>query len=331
MESQWPENSLAYMKMLINELNCGQELTNRLKEVINKPLCDRGKNLLAEDLVEKIMGSFCKTISILKSSKSIDEDSQVNPMVAVSSCWKGGRRSPDEDSTGSCKISSPKDQRGYNKRRKISVKNVKETSTLVDDGHVWRKYGQKQILDAPFPRNYYRCTYKFDQGCQATKQEQRIQANPPRFRTMYQGHHTCKTNYPTVSQILLDSQKDHDDSSTLLSFDSNTNYYYNPCFPTFPSTKKEIKKEVSLTCSYPNQHQIQSSSSDYFLPLEYDYSTLTAETSGHVKAALSSESDNGDFISSGSIYSFSTSTDQYCMEMDMMLGSINFGHLPFQF
>ncbi|XP_059296740.1 probable WRKY transcription factor 70 isoform X2 [Lycium ferocissimum] len=328
MESQWPENSLAYMKMLINELNCGQELTNRLKEVINKPLCDRGKNLLAEDLVEKIMGSFCKTISILKSSKSIDEDSQVNPMVAVSSCWKGGRRSPDEDSTGSCKISSPKDQRGYNKRRKISVKNVKETSTLVDDGHVWRKYGQKQILDAPFPRSYYRCTYKFDQGCEATKQEQRIQANPPRFRTMYQGQHTC-TTYPTVPQILLDSQTDHEDSSFLLSFDSNDNYEH-LYFPTFPSTKKEIKEEVSPSYFYPNQHQFQSSSSDYFLPSD-DYSTPAAEVFGHVKASLSSGSDNGNFLSSGSVYSSSYTSTDHTMEMDMMVGSIDFEDLPYQF
>ncbi|OIT37288.1 PREDICTED: probable WRKY transcription factor 62 [Nicotiana attenuata] len=161
--------------------------------------------MLAENLVGQIMGSFCKTLSILKSNNS-NEDSQI-PVVDVFPCRKDDRTSP-EDSTGSCKKSSSKERRGYNKKRyfnrKILAKSIKETSTLVDDGHVWRKYGQKQILDAPYPRHYYKCTNKFDQGCEAIKQVQRIQANPPQFRTIYQGHHTCKT-YPTVSQMLLDS------------------------------------------------------------------------------------------------------------------------------
>lgn len=36
--------------------------------------------------------------------------------------------------------------------RKISATTIKEVSTLVDDGHVWRKYGQKEILNSPHPR-----------------------------------------------------------------------------------------------------------------------------------------------------------------------------------
>ncbi|KAK4377427.1 hypothetical protein RND71_003723 [Anisodus tanguticus] len=311
------ESELADLKMIIKELNLGQDFTSGLRElIIKKPIGDNG--VLAQELVEKIMASFCKTLKMLNPSKYVNEYPQI-PVAIDSSCRKGGRRSPEDSSGSCCKKSSSKDQRFCNKKRKISGTSVKETSTLLDDGHVWRKYGQKQILDAPYPRSYYRCTHKFDQGCEATKQEQRIQENPPQFRTMYQGHHTC-TTYPTVSQIFLDSQTHHEDSSILLSFDSNVNHY-NPYFPTFPSTKKDMKEEVSLSCFYPNQHQIQSSSSDYFLPFEYDYSTPTAETFGHVKAALSSESDNGNFISSGS------SCTEHCMEM--MLGSIDFEDLPF--
>ncbi|MCD7453908.1 hypothetical protein HAX54_022614 [Datura stramonium] len=302
MESQWPKTSLADVKRLIKELNRGQEFTHQLREVI---LENGGTttSMLAEDLVEKIMDSFCKTLSIINSSNSNELVSQLVPVAAaVLPCRKSRE--------GSCETYSLKDERECNKKRNISRTSVKETSTLVDDGHVWRKYGQKQILDAPFPRSYYRCTHKFDQGCRATKQEQRIQANPPRFRTIYQGHHTCTptNNYPTVSQIL--SHTYHEDSSSvLLNFNSNT------CSPTFPSRKKEIKQDVSLISPFYytiNHNQEKSSSSDdSFIPS--DDHLIEA-------GALSSGSDNGDhFISSGSVYSSCTSTHSTEMEMDMYM------------
>jgi hypothetical protein len=53
------------------------------------------------------------------------------------------------------------------------------TSNLIDDGHAWRKYGQKDILNAKYPRNYYRCTHRQDQGCWATKQVQKTDEDPP--------------------------------------------------------------------------------------------------------------------------------------------------------
>nr|GEX81056.1 probable WRKY transcription factor 41 [Tanacetum cinerariifolium] len=43
-----------------------------------------------------------------------------------------------------------------------------------NDGHMWRKYGQKEILNAKYPREYYRCTYRNTHGCCATKQVQSI-------------------------------------------------------------------------------------------------------------------------------------------------------------
>ncbi|KAJ1258120.1 hypothetical protein BS78_10G049700 [Paspalum vaginatum] len=60
-----------------------------------------------------------------------------------------------------------------------------------DDGLSWRKYGQKDILGAKFPRGYYRCTYRNAQGCPATKQVQRSDADLCVFDVTYQGEHTC--------------------------------------------------------------------------------------------------------------------------------------------
>ena len=196
------------LEKVTEKLNRGRELTRRLREMIKKPEADAG-DVLTEDLVGKIMSSFCETLSILRSN----ECSEVSQIVKST-----------EDSSGSCKTSSLKDRRGRYKRRKTLETTIKETSTLVDDGHAWRKYGQKHILNAKYPRNYFRCTHKFDQGCEANKQVQRIQENPPLFRVTYYGHHTCKT-FPKVSQMICDSPTD-EDSSVLLNFNSTSNHHH---------------------------------------------------------------------------------------------------------
>lgn len=96
----------------------------------------------------------------------------------------------------------------------------------MDDGQAWRKYGQKVILNAKFPRNYYRCTHKYDQSCQATKQVQQVEEDPPKFRTTYYGHHSC-TNFLRASEIVLGLGQDQGEGSSdfkglLLRFDSPT-------------------------------------------------------------------------------------------------------------
>ncbi|CAN6217354.1 unnamed protein product [Urochloa humidicola] len=63
-----------------------------------------------------------------------------------------------------------------------------------DDGHSWRKYGQKEILGAKYPRGYYRCTHRHSQGCAATKQVQRADEDPTLFDVIYVGDHTCVQN-----------------------------------------------------------------------------------------------------------------------------------------
>lgn len=100
----------------------------------------------------------------------------------------------------------------------------------TDDGYSWRKYGQKDILGAKYPRSllfsslllskkkedhhthththtnrantntsvcvhinrsYYRCTYRVVQNCWATKQVQRSDDDPTVFEITYKGAHVC--------------------------------------------------------------------------------------------------------------------------------------------
>jgi len=87
-----------------------------------------------------------------------------------------------------------------NKKRKTTGKlkhqvrvssAVGAADTPADDGHSWRKYGQKDILGAQHPRGYYRCTYQKSQGCVATKQVQRADEDPTLYDVIYNGEHTC--------------------------------------------------------------------------------------------------------------------------------------------
>ncbi|KAL5225375.1 hypothetical protein ABZP36_012014 [Zizania latifolia] len=87
----------------------------------------------------------------------------------------------------------PKRRKGALPRwtEKFRVADANLEATPEDDGFSWRKYGQKDILGAKFPRGYYRCTYRNAQGCPATKQVQRSDTDLCVFYVTYQGVHTC--------------------------------------------------------------------------------------------------------------------------------------------
>ncbi|RDX68501.1 putative WRKY transcription factor 70, partial [Mucuna pruriens] len=191
MSVAFPPSSSSKRKRVIGELVQGQDYATQLKFLLQNPIGPHGSvsvSVSAKELVANVLRSFSVTLSMLTSSEADDEVAQDASQVAASSI---DPRS--EDSTESRKRSLPasKDRRGSYKRRK-----TEQTWTIVskttDDIHAWRKYGQKEILNSPFPRSYFRCTRKYEQGCQATKQVQRIQENPDMYNITYIGFHTCK-------------------------------------------------------------------------------------------------------------------------------------------
>lgn len=90
------------------------------------------------------------------------------------------------------------DSRDLSRKRKmmptwtnqVQASSDNATEGAPEDGHSWRKYGQKDILGAKYPRSYYRCTYR-NQGCCATKQVQRNDEDPMQFDITYKGNHSC--------------------------------------------------------------------------------------------------------------------------------------------
>ncbi|KAL6655837.1 hypothetical protein ACP70R_006663 [Stipagrostis hirtigluma subsp. patula] len=77
------------------------------------------------------------------------------------------------------------------RKHQVRVRSAGDGESPTDDGHSWRKYGQKGILGAKHPRSYYRCKHRHSQGCVATKQVQRTDDDPTLFDVTYHGRHTC--------------------------------------------------------------------------------------------------------------------------------------------
>nr|AZL19547.1 transcription factor WRKY10 [Diospyros kaki] len=299
------------IRAALQELNRGRELAKQLMRVVpgrKQPLDfdDEGGLRTVKNLATSISASFTEAISILNQSGSAAADDE------TSRSWA----SPDGRA------------RHNNKRRKNLHTWAKLAPALADDGHAWRKYGQKDILNAQYPRNYYRCSHKYDQGCQATKQVQRTATDPPMYRIIYYGDHTCRSlsNLKPPrhqSQIILNSTDGP--SSRLLSFCSNP--IPNPVGAK-PQSHEDDDGDLLLFPMAVAKHQSQSQSQkqrplgarpapplttsssfsgDYFLSPD----VMTLDSSAPPMTVLSSASDQGepDVISPG-VYSCTTSTDR---------------------
>ncbi|RZC77965.1 hypothetical protein C5167_002146 [Papaver somniferum] len=206
------------------------------------------------DSVAKILECFANAISKFSSSESSSEVCHSPALTAVDSPFSDGRKL---EGTGEIRtIATPK-KTGSNKRRKTSDAREELTTTPFDDGRAWRKYGQKEIFNTKFPKSYFRCTHKTDQGCKAAKQVQRIgEEEPAMFRVLYIGQHTCN-NQLKGPQLFLDSNPRH---TCLLNFESN---YYAPKveFP-FPASISSAKHEFNGDtefASHKNRDSVKSS------------------------------------------------------------------------
>ncbi|KAJ8429594.1 hypothetical protein Cgig2_008565 [Carnegiea gigantea] len=210
-----------------------------------------------------------------------------------------------------------KDRRGCYKRRRNVESVVVDTPALTDDGFAWRKYGQKVILNTTHPRNYYRCTHKIDQGCQATKQVQQISENPTKYRIIYHGNHTCKNPLKIPSVFINSTTPENPDSSVYLSFEANTptaqQGLNHPTPSNFFFSNTMVKQEYgpikAETPSAPSDHH-----QDHSSPSSPDRTTTTPRSE----------------ISSGEVYSSVASPhgmdiveDYYCYMMAAESGDLN--------
>ncbi|XP_065870605.1 probable WRKY transcription factor 70 [Euphorbia lathyris] len=199
---------LLHKEKIVKELVHGHDCAFQLRLLLQKSVSDQNfcfrsssSSSSFDDLTVKILSSFTEALSSLRSTGSdgnSGEDCSQNLAISsqvIDSGYCDDRRSADsgESVKRLCTASTTSGvikRRGSYKRKKNSISLTKMSPT-IEDGHAWRKYGQKDILYAKYPRSYFRCTHKYDQGCKATKQVQRKEDEPNLYLINYIGNHTC--------------------------------------------------------------------------------------------------------------------------------------------
>lgn len=123
----------------------------------------------------------------------------------------------------------------------------------------------------------------YDQHCQAIKHVQRIREDPPLYRTMYYGHHTCKSSFN--SDINLEPFLSSD-SSILLSFSNNVipSKQEYPLSPPLASTKGEPMEEIHEDQFAQNQLSSQENLLLCDFEVYFDYSGHGATTLSSTKS-----------------------------------------------
>ncbi|CAN6206483.1 unnamed protein product [Urochloa humidicola] len=168
-------------------------------------------------------------------------------------------------------VAEPGPQRRTTSTRRRSNSPLLKTITTstLDDGNSWRKYGQKHIQDSPNnPRSYYRCTHKPDQGCRATRQVQASDDNPSEFLISYFGHHTCR-DPSTIPLVIQDDTAPPEHCTNLISFGGSTSSIMGASTSTHPAVVPPLVAfDPTMLFASPLQLVERYSSS---LPAQVDY------------------------------------------------------------
>ncbi|XP_047329115.1 probable WRKY transcription factor 53 [Impatiens glandulifera] len=264
---------------LISELKQGMELANQLNLHLNLPSSSSSSiaNGSQQLLLQRILSSYDNALFILQWRKN--NNNKISPptppppppppslLESSSSPEISPRLVVEEDlpkSPPSSAIVSRKRKASSNWTNNVTIRSENGLESPCEDGHSWRKYGQKDILGAKYPRSYYRCTYRNVQNCWATKQVQRSDEDPTLFEINYKGKHTCtmrnsfqsssSSNSPRTPQKQINKQPNNNnhDNEMLLNLRKNlrvdTNNDNDHTIPSdFPSTSFD---QISLDYTF---------------------------------------------------------------------------------
>ncbi|KAI3822120.1 hypothetical protein L1987_09701 [Smallanthus sonchifolius] len=195
-------------KTLIHELTQGLQLAESLRVNLHSPET-------REFLIQKILSIYDNALLVLQSGVYAGQPREPESSVSF--------RSPgSEEFEFDRPFSGQQGQNVTSKKRKgsmtledhVIICSGNRLEDNIDDGYNWRKYGQKDILGAKFPRSYYKCSYCNSQKCFAKKQVQRKDEDSTVFDIAYKGKHTCILGVQSASPPLSPSPQNHEITPT---------------------------------------------------------------------------------------------------------------------
>ncbi|KAJ1273822.1 hypothetical protein BS78_05G014300 [Paspalum vaginatum] len=189
-----------------------------------------GDQLLAHSLLGEAMRALDIALSVmLQQQQQPAAVAQQPPSPGRDDHYKPTARRGSKRQRSSSSSSVVMEEAAGKNKNPSSSSWVNLTTMPYDDGYVWRKYGEKTINGTSYTRSYFRCTYKYDTGCQATKHVQQQQqaaggnhtADPPMFQVTYNNRHTCNNSISSqaaaMPSLIQVSDDDVDQTTPLLS------------------------------------------------------------------------------------------------------------------
>ncbi|XP_066336617.1 probable WRKY transcription factor 62 isoform X1 [Miscanthus floridulus] len=224
------QSSASDHRSAMKEIARGQSLVTQLRAIVLPALQADERSELVAHMFQNILDCSSKAMAELqmhqaRSTRRPDDDD-----VLVDD-----KKRVKKISSVDCKnmegVTTAK-SRHQHKRRRFDDSVSLETPVPHYDGRQWRKYGQKYINNTKHSRSYYRCTYRQEQGCKATKTVQQQDDSSGADHTLmytvvYYGQHTCKDNDGANSSP--DDSETHTTRSNSDSQSSTSSACTDPC------------------------------------------------------------------------------------------------------
>ncbi|XP_037476884.1 WRKY transcription factor 55-like [Triticum dicoccoides] len=185
---------------VIEELRKGAQLADRLRQQLEL-IPELGRRSAALASVSNISTALVSSASMLESNREQYGCSSPDPGAAAYAAGASGNGGGIGARNGAiARTRKAKHRRGPH-GEELPIKGRILTETPENDGFHWRKYGEKKILNAVFPRSYYRCGYSDEHRCPAKKLVQQQNNNdPPVFMVTLINDHTCSSLFPANDQ-----------------------------------------------------------------------------------------------------------------------------------